>query len=158
MDDFINAFFGLSLDISTCERLEKEGLMEFTGNQWNPDWKFKREALAQLSNRDLHKLYETLKMSVPTDLNSREQNKSDPVRTGENPNSEITLKYYLISYAIRENGYMIGTNFIPLFKFPSINLIHEAIMKTEAVTNPETIQVIAISVLSEEDYKALTGK
>lgn len=36
---------------------EAGGLVRFTGNQWNPDWSWNREALARLPEADLRALH-----------------------------------------------------------------------------------------------------
>lgn len=69
------------------------------------------------------------------------------------------LKYYLVAYQTWENGLVIGSLIIPLFKYPSIDLISAEVLKAEAsVTNPSNIGILAISVLSEDDYKSLVNK
>lgn len=38
-------------------KMSKKGLAEFTGDQWNEEWTWKRDALQKLSIVELEKLY-----------------------------------------------------------------------------------------------------
>ena len=40
-----------------ADRCEKNGWAEFTGNQWNPDWSWKRSALEGLEDSTLEYIY-----------------------------------------------------------------------------------------------------
>lgn len=40
-------------DMRTCIELTHLGYMRFTGNQWNEDWSWNREALERLSVEEL---------------------------------------------------------------------------------------------------------
>ena len=45
---------------ASCEEaheLEKLGFAKFTGNQWNPDWAWKSDALHKMNISDLENLY-----------------------------------------------------------------------------------------------------
>lgn len=41
----------------TCVNYTKKGLMEFSGNQWNEDWRWVKSELMKLSESELVKLY-----------------------------------------------------------------------------------------------------
>lgn len=60
---FIDAIMGCgaAFSPSKCHELTKVGVMEFTGNQWNEAWQWKRSALAEYDLSDLQDLYMTLK-------------------------------------------------------------------------------------------------
>lgn len=60
---FIDAIMGRGqpADPMKCHELTKVGVMEFTGNQWNEAWQWKRSALAEYDLSDLQDLYMTLK-------------------------------------------------------------------------------------------------
>jgi len=45
-------------DVRLCVTLTKRGFMEFCGNQWNEDWRWKRTELERLSEETLNKVYE----------------------------------------------------------------------------------------------------
>ena len=44
-----------------CDNLTKVGLMEFCGNQWNEDWKWKKEILNSMIENDLWEIYKKYK-------------------------------------------------------------------------------------------------
>lgn len=43
--------------IENCYEYEKQGLMVFSGNQWNPDWNWNGHELKKLSDRQIISLY-----------------------------------------------------------------------------------------------------
>ena len=52
---------GVGLPLTSIQRATELGLVRFTGNQWNEEWQWNREALAECSAEDLQRLYEHLK-------------------------------------------------------------------------------------------------
>ena len=57
-DILIDAIIGKGLLNSYyAEKKEKEGLVDFTGNQWNEDWSWNRRALNKLATKKLETLY-----------------------------------------------------------------------------------------------------
>ena len=58
--DIINMICGARLNggISECQRLEKAGLMYFSGNANNPDWAWNRDKLNTLLESELYDIYE----------------------------------------------------------------------------------------------------
>ena len=59
---FIDAICGTNVpSVSHCSYFERKGLMTFTGNQWNEDWKWKRPGLVSLSTQKLQRFYKELK-------------------------------------------------------------------------------------------------
>lgn len=60
---FIDAIMGsgVALSATKSDALVKAGVMEFTGNQWNENWQWKRSALKEYDLSDLQDLYLTLK-------------------------------------------------------------------------------------------------
>jgi len=44
-----------------CGTMTKRGLAYFSGNQWNEDWSWKREALQELAVPELETIYLTVK-------------------------------------------------------------------------------------------------
>jgi hypothetical protein len=56
-EDLINMICGTQPTMEQCTELTSNGIMEFCGNQHNPDWKFDREMLDTFSEIDLFSLY-----------------------------------------------------------------------------------------------------
>ena len=54
----IDAIVGKGLGYNYfAELMVKRGLAEFTGNQWNPDWAWNRQALDKLTTLELEEIY-----------------------------------------------------------------------------------------------------
>jgi len=51
----------VGLGVALPDRAVKLGLARYTGNQWNEDWSWDREALTKCPVEDLQQLYEHLK-------------------------------------------------------------------------------------------------
>lgn len=61
-DDIINSIVGLKFKtLNFAINMEKAGLAKFTGNQWNENWDWKREALNELSRDELYGMYRVMK-------------------------------------------------------------------------------------------------
>jgi hypothetical protein len=59
---YIDALLGAGTgDIDNSIRLEKLGFVEFTGNQNNEKWEWKKKYLHTLTLSELEKLYEEIK-------------------------------------------------------------------------------------------------
>jgi len=55
----VNAVIGRGFrSMEHASEMTKLGLAEFSGNQWNPDWKWIREELDKLSMEELEKVYQ----------------------------------------------------------------------------------------------------
>ena len=58
----LDAIMGVQVgSISHADYFTKKGLMVFSGNQWNEDWKWNRSGLMKLTTGQLQKFYEELK-------------------------------------------------------------------------------------------------
>ena len=53
----IDAVNGMSVSMGKCVEFEKLGIMDFTGNQNNPEWTFKASYIGGLSLEQLEELY-----------------------------------------------------------------------------------------------------
>jgi len=51
---------GVGGDMAFADNMTKQGYAEFTGNQWNEDWGWKRSALETLDLDELDGLYAQL--------------------------------------------------------------------------------------------------
>lgn len=57
----VDAICGVGFpSITLAAECQRVGMAEFTGNQWNPDWKWDRKALRKLPHQTLQELYEGL--------------------------------------------------------------------------------------------------
>lgn len=69
----VDAICGVGFPTMTLgSECEKTGLAEFTGNQWNPAWKWDRKALFHVPVEQLQELYQGLcdardETFIPTD-------------------------------------------------------------------------------------------
>lgn len=62
-EDLINMICGGPMPpMEMCDRMTQDGIMKFTGNQHNPDWKWNRDWLAQGSEINLAGIYRELKL------------------------------------------------------------------------------------------------
>jgi hypothetical protein len=60
-EDLIHLIMGTKpKSMEGCQKLVRRGVMDFTGNQWNPDWEWNRY-LRDLSEEELHELYLSIK-------------------------------------------------------------------------------------------------
>jgi hypothetical protein len=59
--DLISLVKGTCPNMDKTLELQKQGLMEFTGNQWNEDWDWNRTALNKLNEKQLLELYKDIK-------------------------------------------------------------------------------------------------
>lgn len=59
--DFISLVQGTKPSMNLCCTLQKEGIMRFSGNQWNPDWGFLPDVLNKMTEIELFELYKRIK-------------------------------------------------------------------------------------------------
>jgi hypothetical protein len=59
--DLIHLLKGITPPMSICIDLEKKGVMEFCGNQYNENWRFKQSWLKEQDEQTLFKLYHYIK-------------------------------------------------------------------------------------------------
>lgn len=52
-------------DPSICDMWQKKGAMDFTGNQWNIDWRWRRSYLEQLTESQLFTLFQQYRNDKP---------------------------------------------------------------------------------------------
>jgi hypothetical protein len=61
---FIDAIVGCGFkSFELAWEMTNKGLARFSGNQWNPDWSWRRDKLITMKVEELEELYNTLKGS-----------------------------------------------------------------------------------------------
>lgn len=78
---FLDAIMGVQVgSMRHADYFTKKGLMVFSGNQWNEDWKWNRLGLMKLTTEQLRKFYDELKRKRRDGWNLDEEEKAESAR------------------------------------------------------------------------------